>query len=150
MREKQQNRFDLEQLLGEIRACTVCKEMLTHGVNPVMTAAATSKIIIIGQAPGRKVHESGIPWNDQSGANLRDWLGLDSETFYDTSKISILPMGFCYPGTTKKGDLPPRKECAPLWHEKVLDSIPEKQLVLLIGQYAQKYYLGKSVKKKLN
>jgi uracil-DNA glycosylase len=98
-------------------------------------------LLIIGQAPGIKVHESSIPWNDASGERLREWLGIGSDTFYDEQKVAIVPMGFCYPGKGKSGDLPPRKECAELWHKKVLQSLPNIQMTLLIGQYAQNYYL---------
>lgn len=139
----------MEKLLKEIKACTFCKEHLDLGPNPVVAANITSKILIIGQAPGTKVHRSGVPWDDPSGVQLRKWMGIDSETFYDESIVAIVPMGFCYPGKGKTGDLPPRPECAPLWHQKLLDKMPEIQLTLLIGQYAQKYYLGKRKKKNL-
>lgn len=105
-----------------------------------------SKVIIIGQAPGTKVHKSGIPWDDQSGENLREWLGVDKGRFYDPEIFGIVPMGFCYPGKGKSGDLPPRKECAPLWHQELLDHMKEVKLVLLIGKYAQDYYLQKNAK----
>uniref|UniRef100_UPI00404AD86C uracil-DNA glycosylase family protein n=1 Tax=Fulvivirga sp. TaxID=1931237 RepID=UPI00404AD86C len=130
------------QLLKEIRTCVLCP--LPHGHRPVMAAHPKSKIVIIGQAPGRKVHESGVPWDDKSGDNLRKWLGVTHEQFYDPALFAILPMGFCYPGTGKSGDLPPRPECAPQWHSKVLDHLKETELTLLIGQYAQEYYLQKS------
>jgi len=139
----------MENLLKEIKTCTLCKEHLDLGPNPVVVASPTSKILIIGQAPGTRVHRSGIPWDDPSGVQLRKWLGIDSEVFYDKSLVAIVPMGFCYPGKGKTGDLPPRPECAPLWHEALLDKMPEIQLTLLIGQYAQKYYLGKNKKKNL-
>ncbi len=140
---------DLESLLKEIRTCTVCAEHLPLGPNPVVEASQTSRILIIGQAPGTKVHASGIAWDDASGKRLRDWMGIDSDTFYDTSKVAIVPMGFCYPGRGKGGDLPPRKECAPLWHQHLLDQLPNLQLTLLIGQYAQQYYLKEKRKKTL-
>lgn len=140
---------DLESLLKEIKACTVCAEHLPLGPNPVVEVQKSSKILIIGQAPGTKVHASGIPWDDASGKRLREWMGVDRETFYDASKIAIVPMGFCYPGRGKGGDLPPRKECAPLWHQRLLDYMPHLQLTLLIGQYAQKYYLKERRKKTL-
>jgi uracil-DNA glycosylase len=111
-----------------------------------MNASKKSKVIIIGQAPGSKVHASGIPWNDKSGENLRSWLGINDSQFYDPTIFCILPMGFCYPGKGKSGDLPPRPECAPMWHQKVLDQIEKPGLMLLIGQYAQKYYLGEKSK----
>lgn len=120
-----------------------------HEARPVCTFSKTSKVIIIGQAPGTKVHASGIPWDDKSGENLRSWMALDNDVFYDEKQIAIVPMGFCYPGKGKTGDLPPRKECAPLWHESIMDSIKDVKLVLLIGKYAQDYYLQKAAKKNL-
>ena len=114
-----------------------------------MQASSSSKLVIIGQAPGIRVHESGIPWNDPSGERLREWLNMDKDSFYDTSKVAIVPMGFCYPGTGKSGDLPPRPECAPLWMNKVLSGIKGKPITLLIGQYAQKYFLKERRKKTL-
>lgn len=140
---------NLPILLSEIKNCQVCTPHLEAGCNPVLTADKASKIVIIGQAPGRKVHESGIPWQDKSGENLRDWLGIDAATFYDTSKFAIVPMGFCYPGKGKSGDLPPRKECAPLWHDVLWAHLQQVQLTLLIGQYAQNYYLGKAKRRTL-
>ncbi|WP_454441678.1 uracil-DNA glycosylase family protein [Vibrio bathopelagicus] len=128
-------------LLTEIRQCTACEPHLSHGANPVIQAHPNARLLIIGQAPGIKVHESSVPWNDASGERLREWLGMDSNTFYDEQKVAIVPMGFCYPGKGKSGDLPPRKECAALWHRKVLQSLPNIQMTLLIGQYAQNYYL---------
>ena len=119
------------------------------GANPVVAASAKSKILVVGQAPGIKVHESSIPWNDKSGDNLRQWLQVDKETFYNADIFAIVPMGFCYPGTGKSGDLPPRKECAPQWHNALLAMMPNIELVLLIGQYAQNYYLKEKAKKTL-
>ncbi|WP_200975410.1 uracil-DNA glycosylase family protein [Echinicola sp. 20G] len=139
----------MKELLKEIRNCTVCAESLPFGPNPVVRASAKSQILIIGQAPGKKVHESSIPWNDQSGDNLRRWLGVDEETFYDASKIALVPMGFCYPGTGKSGDLPPRPECAPLWHERLLKLMPHLELTILVGNYAQAYYLKGNIRKTL-
>ncbi|GHW38789.1 hypothetical protein VCSRO56_2062 [Vibrio cholerae] len=132
----------LESLLTEIRQCTVCEPHLPLGANPVIRAHPAAKILIIGQAPGTKVHNTSIPWNDASGERLRQWLGLDREAFYCEGNIAIMPMGLCYPGKGRSGDLPPRKECAPLWHAKVLEQLPNRQLTLLIGQYAQHYYLS--------
>jgi len=140
---------DLEILLKEIKKCTYCVQHLPLGPNPVVEAHPSSSILIIGQAPGTKVHATGIPWDDASGKRLREWMGIDSKTFYDTSKIAIIPMGFCYPGRGKGGDLPPRKECAPLWHQRLLDQLPKLQLTILIGQYAQRYYLQENRKKTL-
>ncbi|KAB0467555.1 uracil-DNA glycosylase family protein [Vibrio chagasii] len=136
-------------LLTEIRQCTACEPNLSHGANPVIQAHPNARLLIIGQAPGIKVHESSIPWNDTSGERLREWLGIGSDTFYDEQKVAIVPMGFCYPGKGKSGDLPPRKECAELWHNKVLQSLPNIQMTLLIGQYAQNYYLKERTTKTL-
>jgi uracil-DNA glycosylase family 4 len=131
----------LENLLAQIKKCTECAIHLKDGVNPVVAANPKSKIIIIGQAPGRIVHTTGIPWNDKSGDNLRNWLNIDKASFYNPENIALIPMGFCYPGKGKSGDLPPRPECAPLWHSKLMALMPDAELVLLIGQYAQDYYL---------
>ena len=139
----------MERLLSKIRKCTECLSSLPHGVRPILSASAQSKVIIIGQAPGSVVHRTGIPWDDKSGERLRSWLGVDDDTFYNPDIFAILPMGFCYPGTGKSGDLSPRKECAPLWHDKVLESIIKPSLILLVGAYAQKYYLGKKRKSTL-
>jgi uracil-DNA glycosylase len=131
----------MEALLHEIRACQICRGLLPHPPNPVLQAARTSRILIIGQAPGKKVNESGIPWDDLSGESLRKWMGVDQAQFYDPELFALMPMGFCYPGKGASGDLPPRPECAPAWHQKLLDWMPDIRLTLLIGQYAQKYYL---------
>lgn len=139
----------MEALLKEIANCKVCEAHLAFGCNPTLTANNKSKIIIIGQAPGIAVHNSGIPWDDKSGDNLRKWLNIDKATFYNPEHIALMPMGFCYPGKGKTGDLPPRKECAPLWHQQLLEKIEQPKLFILIGQYAQKYYLQDKVKKTL-
>lgn len=139
----------MKKLLQDIHNCDHCFSSLKHGPRPVIAAHKESSILIIGQAPGAKVHASGIPWDDKSGDNLRQWMNIDKSTFYDTKKIALIPMGFCYPGKGKSGDLPPRKECAPLWHDLLLSQIKDVKLVLLIGQYAQKYYLKKEIKKTL-
>ena len=131
----------LNDLLGEIRACTVCAESLEAGRRPIVQASPTARLVIIGQAPGRKVHESGVPWDDPSGRTLRAWLGVTDEEFYDPAHIALVPMGFCYPGKGKSGDLPPRPECAPLWHEPLLDHLPDDRLTVIIGQYAQARYV---------
>lgn len=131
----------MDLLLEQIRACKLCEPDLALGANPVVQAAPSAKLLIIGQAPGTKVHQSGIPWNDPSGNRLREWLQIDPERFYDPQHIAIMPMGFCYPGKGKSGDLPPRPECAEKWHQKLMDELPNIELILLIGQYAQKYYL---------
>jgi uracil-DNA glycosylase len=137
------------KLLQEIKNCTVCEQFLSSGCRPIMTASKKSKIVIIGQAPGKKVHESGIPWDDTSGDTLRTWLGVDKKQFYDTDIFALLPMGFCYPGKGKSGDLAPRPECAPLWHQRVLGEIEKVELVILIGLYAQRYYLADTMKSTL-
>ncbi|MCB9251464.1 MAG: uracil-DNA glycosylase family protein [Flavobacteriales bacterium] len=139
----------MKALLEEIKRCKVCREHLPLGPNPVVRAGFNSKILVIGQAPGTKVHKSGIPWNDQSGIKLRTWLNVDESKFYDTSFFAIMPMGFCYPGKGKGGDLPPRPECAPLWHETLLKTMRELELILCIGWYAQKYYLKENCRENL-
>jgi len=139
----------LTALLADIKNCRICEEHLPLGPHPVVSVSQKSKILIIGQAPGTKVHASGIPWDDQSGKNLRSWLNVNDEQFYDADLFGIVPMGFCYPGKGKSGDLPPRKECAPQWHQSLFDQLPNLQLILLIGVHAQKYYLQSSAKKNL-
>ncbi|MGH8730780.1 MAG: uracil-DNA glycosylase family protein [Burkholderiales bacterium] len=129
-------------MLKKVRACRVCEAHLPFGPRPVLRAAVTARLLIVGQAPGRRVHETGIPWNDPSGDRLRDWLQLERERFYDQRYIAIIPAAFCYPGTGPGGDLPPRPECAPLWHPQLLAHLPKLRLALLIGSYAQVYYLG--------
>jgi uracil-DNA glycosylase len=129
-------------LVEEVSACRHCAAQLPHEPRPVLRAASSAKLLIIGQAPGTKVHASGIPWDDASGERLREWMGLDKARFYDTRNIAIMPMGLCYPGKGRSGDLPPRPECAPLWHQRVLEQLPAVELTLLIGSYAQQYYLG--------
>lgn len=137
----------MEKLLNSIHKCTECASFLEFGPRPIVAASTSSKIVIIGQAPGSIVHRTGIPWDDKSGENLRKWMGISTEDFYDIEKTAIIPMGFCYPGKGKSGDLPPRKECAPLWHSQLLGKINDGVLVLLIGKYAQDYYLKKTAKK---
>lgn len=132
----------MKDLLNEIRNCKICAEFLPLGPRPIIDAAENSKIVIVGQAPGKVVHESGIPWNDQSGRKLREWLGVDETTFYNTANFAIVPMGFCYPGKGATGDLPPRKECAQHWHSKVFSSLKSAQLILLTGTYAQEYFFA--------
>ncbi|MBD1574602.1 uracil-DNA glycosylase family protein [Vibrio sp. S17_S38] len=134
----------METLLTAIKQCQICESALELGCRPVVQAHPNAKLLIIGQAPGIKVHQSGVPFNDASGERLRLWLGMDSETFYDPTKVAIMPMGFCYPGKGKSGDLPPRKECAPQWHQALLARLPNIEMTLLIGQYAQNYYLSNS------
>ena len=130
-------------LHAAIAACTVCEAAIGFAPRPVVQFSATSKVVIIGQAPGARVHASGVPWDDDSGARLRAWLGLSEATFYDAAKIALMPMGFCFPGSRKGGDLPPRKECAPLWHHRLLAELPPDRLTLLVGTYAQAGYLPK-------
>lgn len=137
-----QDSISLVDLLAEVRGCRLCEQALPLGANPVVRIGSTARVLIVGQAPGAKVHASGIPWDDPSGVRLRQWLDMDSDQFYDTSQIAIMPMGFCYPGRGKSGDLPPRPECAPSWHEKLLAQMPALELTLLIGNYAQNHYLG--------
>ena len=134
----------MDKLLGEIRACRICAAQLPLGPRPELPASASSRLLIVSQAPGRKVHESGIPFNDVSGERLREWLGMDKPTFYDPARVAIVPMGFCFPGTGTGGDLPPRPECAPAWHPRLFPLLRHIQLTLAIGRYAQAGMLGAS------
>jgi uracil-DNA glycosylase len=136
--------MELIKLKEDIRSCTLCAPYLENGVRPIIQIESTAKILIAGQAPGRKVHASGIPFDDASGDRLRDWMGISKETFYSGKHIAILPMGFCYPGTGKSGDLPPRPECADAWRAQLMEHLPNLELTLVIGQYAQAYHLGKT------
>lgn len=139
---------ELSRLLAEIQACRICARHLPLGPRPVLRARATARLLIVGQAPGTRVHETGVPWNDPSGERLRDWLQMPPEVFYDEARVAIMPMGFCYPGRDEKGgDNPPRPECAPEWHPKVLPLLPELELTLLVGGYAQRHYLGPAAAK---
>jgi uracil-DNA glycosylase len=133
----------LDTLLGDIRACRVCAGALPHEPRPVVQAGEDARILVIGQAPGSKVHASGKAWDDDSGDRLRDWTGLTREAFYDPARVAHMPSGFCYPGKGNGGDLPPRPECAPLWHDTLRAHLPQVRLTLLVGQYAQKRYLPK-------
>lgn len=130
-----------DELVRQVRACTICAEALPYGPRPVVQLSQASRILVVGQAPGRRVHETGLPFNDPSGDRLRKWMGITRETFYDDRKLAILPMGFCYPGTGKSGDLPPRPECAPAWRNALLDRLPNIGLTLVIGQYAHAWHL---------
>lgn len=133
----------LAQLLREVSVCRVCAEHLPLGPRPVLQVAAFARVLIVGQAPGRKVHQSGIPWSDGSGERLRSWMGVTAPVFYDKSTVAIVPMGFCYPGSAGRGgDNPPRPECAALWHNRLLHHLPNLKLALLVGQYAHRRYLG--------
>lgn len=143
------NSTGLAGLLSDIRKCEICAENLALGPRPVLEASTNSRILIIGQAPGTKVHATGIPWNDPSGNRLREWLNVDRDVFYNPEFFGIVPMGFCYPGKGKSGDLPPRHECATTWHEPLLSLMPNVELTLLIGQYAQAYYLKERMQKTL-
>ena len=132
----------LSDLRREIAACRLCDAHLPLGPRPVVRFGASARLVIVGQAPGAKVHESGVPWDDNSGERLREWTGLSKDEFYDESRVALVPMGFCYPGKGKSGDLPPRKECAPQWHDAILHLLPARRLTLLVGSYAQAYYLA--------
>jgi uracil-DNA glycosylase len=133
----------LERLAAEGRACRICEGHLPLGPRPVFRVSTTARLLIVGQAPGTKVHETGIPWNDASGERLRDWLALDRDTFYDAARIAILPVGFCYPGVDNHGgDRPPRRECAPRWQNRFLALMPRIELILLVGSYAQAFHLA--------
>ena len=137
------NMNDFADLKAQVRACTLCADHLPLGPRPIIRGEESAKLLIIGQAPGTKVHESGVPWDDRSGERLREWLDIDSETFYDENRLAIVPMGFCYPGRDKNGgDAPPRPECASTWHRPVLAQLPNVRLTLLVGSYAQNYHLA--------
>lgn len=131
----------LDALAARARACTVCAPHLPHAPRPVLRVSSTARLLIVGQAPGRRVHETGLSWNDASGDLLRQWLGVTRDVFYDASRIAIMATGLCYPGTAKGGDLPPRPECAPLWHPPLRAAMPQIELTLLIGAWAQAFYL---------
>ncbi len=132
---------ELDQLLADVRACTLCAAHLPHGVRPVLQMGIGARILIVGQAPGRKVHDSGVPFNDVSGERLRAWLGVDRDTFYDASRVALLPMGFCFPGTRKGADLPPRPECAATWRARLLAQLRQVQLTVVLGRYALTWHL---------
>ena len=132
----------IDTFLTEVRACRRCAESLPCGPRPVIRASATARVLIVGQAPGRRVHATGIPWNDPSGDLLRQWLDIDRDQFYDERRIAIAPIGLCYPGTGASGDLPPQARCAPLWHPRLRSHLADLRLILLIGAYAHAYYLG--------
>ena len=129
-----------ERLLGEVRACTLCSSKLAHGVRPVLQIDSRARVLVASQAPGRRVHESGVPFDDASGERLREWMGITPQTFYDPQRVAILPMAFCFPGAGKSGDLAPRPECAPAWRAKILAHLNSLELTLVIGQYAQSYH----------
>lgn len=136
---------EFQSLLSEMHACRLCADRLPLGPNPIFRLSPTARLLMVGQAPGTRVHETGIPWNDRSGDRLREWLALDRETFYDVRRIAILPTGLCYPGADKNGgDKPPIPICAPTWHPRVHPHLDQVRLTLLIGSYAQAYYLGRN------
>lgn len=139
----------MTSLHRQIADCRICADALPHGPRPVTQFSATARLLIIGQAPGSKVHASGVPWDDPSGDRLREWTGLSREQLYDPTKVAIVPMSFCYPGKGKSGDLPPRRECAPEWHPKLLAMLPAERLTLLVGSYAQHHYLPQTRKRSL-
>jgi len=132
----------LDRLLAEIRSCRVCEAHLPFPPRPILRASRSARVLIIGQAPGMKVQLTGIPWNDPSGDRLRSWMNVTREAFYDEGRIALVPTGFCYPGKGRGGDLPPRPECAPLWHPRLHSELEGVQLTLLVGACAQAYYLG--------
>lgn len=132
----------IDAFLAEVRACRLCANALPHAPRPVLRLRPSARLLIVGQAPGRLVHETGIPWNDPSGQRLRDWLRLTPERFYDESRVAIVPIGLCYPGTVEGADLPPRRECAPAWQNRILGWLPEVRLTLLVGGHAQAFHLG--------
>ena len=136
----------LSKLVKDIRSCTLCAEHLPFGPRPIIQVSGFAKILIVGQAPGSRVHETGIPFNDPSGDRLREWMGIDKEVFYDEKKIALVPMGFCFPGTGKLGDLPPRPECADTWRVKLLEQLNNIQLTIIVGQYAQAWHLDQGSK----
>jgi uracil-DNA glycosylase len=139
----------LTKLVKDIRSCTLCTEHLPLGPRPIIQVSSSAKILIVGQAPGSRVHETGIPFNDPSGDRLREWMGIDKEVFYDEKKIALVPMGFCFPGTGKSGDLPPRPECADTWRVKLLEQLPNIKLTIIVGQYAQAWHLDKGANENL-
>ena len=133
-----------ESLLHDVEECTICKKHLPLGPRPVLQIHPKARILIAGQAPGKKVHESGIPFDDASGNRLREWMGVSKDIFYDSRQIAILPMGFCYPGTGKSGDLPPRVECESAWRKQLLEQLANLEMTLVLGKYAQAYHFGKA------
>jgi uracil-DNA glycosylase len=148
LQQSKQGKAALSELLERVRACRVCRDTpegapLPHEPRPVLRASVTARLCVAGQAPGTRVHATGLPFNDPSGDRLRRWMAVDRETFYDTSRIAIVPMGFCYPGQDASGsDLPPRRECAALWHDAIFAHLPQLEVILAIGTYSQAYHLG--------
>jgi len=145
--KKRADRYStFDELLAAVRACSICAAHLPLGPRPVLQAAESARVLIVGQAPGARVQETGIPWDDPSGERLRSWMGIESSVFYDASRVAIIPMGFCYPGRGKSGDAPPRPECAKLWHDELLGWLPSVELTLLVGLHAQRYLLRRRAK----
>ena len=143
MKDREESSPDkLAALLAKVRACSACADALPLGPRPILQLSTSATILIASQAPGSKVHETGVPFSDVSGDRLREWMGLSTDEFYDEKTVAIMPMGFCYPGRGKGGDNPPRPECAPLWHARLRTALPNIKLTLLIGTYAQAHYLG--------
>lgn len=138
-----------EGLREAIAGCRICAPFLAAGPRPIVQFSGQARVLVIGQAPGSKVHASGVPWQDDSGERLRNWLGLGAAAFYDPEQVALMPMGFCYPGKGNSGDLPPRPECAPLWHERLLAVLPPDRLTLLVGTYAQDHYLPRAARRTL-
>ena len=145
----QTNYRTLDALLTAVRGCRACDAHLPLGPRPVLRAGETARILVVGQAPGVRVHTTGIPWGDPSGERLRTWMGVDNDVFYDESRVAIIPMGYCYPGRGNGGDMPPRSECASLWLDHLLAKLPRIELTLLIGQYAQRHFLARRRKPSL-
>jgi uracil-DNA glycosylase len=142
--------MNLAEILADVRACRLCADVLPLGPRPVVQAGETARVLIVGQAPGTRVHETGLPFNDRSGDRLRDWMAVDRDAFYDAARFAIMPMAFCYPGRDANGgDKPPRPECAPTWHARISALLPDIRLTLLVGMYAQRYYLGGDAKRTL-
>jgi uracil-DNA glycosylase len=139
----------LDTLLAAVRGCRACEHDLPLGPRPVLRAHEAARVLIVGQAPGLRVHTTGVPWDDPSGQRLREWMGVDTTTFYDESRIAIIPMGYCYPGRGKDGDMAPRRDCAQLWLRRLLAKLPDIELTLLVGQYAQRHFLGSQRKRSL-
>ena len=136
-----ESRLPFEELVAQVRRCRICESQLPLGPRPVIQISRSARILVVGQAPGRRVHETGLPFNDPSGDRLRDWMGITRDTFYDEQQLAILPMGFCYPGTGKSGDMPPRPECAPAWRNLLLERLEHIELTLAIGQYAHAWHM---------
>jgi uracil-DNA glycosylase len=143
------DRRSLDELLVSVRDCRACEGALPLGPRPVLRVAASARLLIVGQAPGARVRASGVPWDDASGARLREWMGIEPDCFYDASAVAVMPMGFCYPGRGKSGDLPPRRECAVLWHPALLARLPRIELTLLVGLHAQRHFLRDRRKRSL-